>query len=40
MIENFEINPNEVYPVPGTNSVTYVRPTIKKPIINDVDNKK
>ena len=33
MIENFEINPNEVYPVPGTNSVTYVRPTIKKPNI-------
>lgn len=33
MIENFEINPNEVYPVPGTKSVTYVRPTIKKPNI-------
>lgn len=33
MIENFKINPNEVYPVPGTNSVTYVRPTIKKPNI-------
>lgn len=31
MLENFEINPNELYSVHGTKSVTYIRPTIKNP---------
>ena len=33
MSTNFEINPDEIYPVQGTKSVTYVRPTITKPNI-------
>lgn len=34
MSKNFEINPNEIYPVQGIKSVTYVKPTIKKPNIS------
>ena len=33
MNERLEINPNEIYPVKGIKSVTYVKPTIKNPNI-------
>lgn len=33
MTVNFEINPDDIYPVSGTRSVTYVRPTVTKPNI-------
>lgn len=33
MAVNFEINPDEVYPVSGTKSVTYVKPTVTNPNI-------
>lgn len=33
MHPNLEIDPNEIYPVPGIKSVTYVKPTIKNPNI-------
>lgn len=33
MTVNFEINPDDIYPVSGTMSVTYVRPTVTKPNI-------
>lgn len=33
MTKNFEINPDEIYPVSGTRSVTYVKPTVTRPNI-------
>lgn len=30
MTKNFEINPDEIYPVSGTRSVTYVKPTVTR----------
>lgn len=33
MTTNFEINPDEIYPVSGTRSVTYVKPTVTRPNI-------
>lgn len=33
MTKNFEINPDEIYPVSGTKSVTYVKPTVTRPNI-------
>lgn len=33
MTKNIEINPNVVYPIPGVNTLTYVKPTIKNPNI-------
>lgn len=33
MTENIQINPNVVYPIPGVNTLTYVKPTIKNPNI-------
>lgn len=33
MTKNFEINPDEIYPVGGTRSVTYVKPTVTRPNI-------
>lgn len=33
MTVNFEINPDDIYPVSGTRSVTYIRPTVTKPNI-------
>ena len=33
MTENIQIDPNVVYPIPGVNTLTYVKPTIKNPNI-------
>lgn len=33
MTKNIEINPNDVYPIPGVDTLTYVKPTIKNPNI-------
>ena len=33
MTENIQINPNVVYPIPGVNTLTYVKPTVKNPNI-------